>query len=75
MKMTRIFNPMVWRWEAQKQVKIVVNSDTATKTCKITIKGRDSDIGKVKREFDSFLSWLQDCAVIRNPNGGNLIYF
>jgi hypothetical protein len=75
MKMTRIFNPMVWRWEAQKQVKIVVNSDTATKKCKITIKGRDSDIEKVKSEFDSFLRWLQDCAVIRHPNGGNLIHF
>ncbi|CAF0898682.1 unnamed protein product [Adineta steineri] len=70
MKMTRIFKPMVWRWEAQKQVKITVNSDTATKTCRITIKGRDSDIKIVKEEFDSFFRWLQDCAVIRHPNAG-----
>ncbi|CAF4316330.1 unnamed protein product, partial [Adineta steineri] len=74
MKMTRIFKPMVWRWEAQKQVKITVNSDTATKTCRITIKGRDSDIKIVKEEFDSFFRWLQDCAVIRHPNAGKVIF-
>jgi hypothetical protein len=70
MKMTRIFNPMIWRWQTQKQVKITVNSDTATKTSKITVLGRNSDIKKVKEEFDSFLGWLQNCAVIRHTNGG-----
>jgi len=73
MKMTRIFNPLVWRWQTQKQVKITVNSDTATKTCKITVIGRNTDIKKVKEEFDSFLGWLQFCAVIRHPNGGKTI--
>ncbi|CAF3353058.1 unnamed protein product [Rotaria sp. Silwood1] len=70
MKMTQIFNPMIWRWEAQKQVKITVNSNTATKTCEITIRGRDSQVQQVRKEFDSFLSWLQECAVIRHPNAG-----
>ncbi len=51
-------------------MKIIVNSDTATKTCKITVHGRKSDIKKVVEEFDSFLGWLQHCAVIRHPNGG-----
>jgi hypothetical protein len=74
MKMTRIFNPLIWRWQSQKQVKITVNSDTATKKCKITVIGRDSDIKKVKEEFDSFLGWLQYCTVIRHPNGGKTIY-
>ncbi|CAF3525140.1 unnamed protein product [Rotaria socialis] len=70
MKMPQIFNPMIWRWEAEKQVKMSINSNTATKTCEITIKGRDSQIQKVKEEFDSFLNWLQDCAVFRHPNSG-----
>jgi hypothetical protein len=74
MKMTRIFNPLVWRWQSQKQVKITVNSDTAIKTCKITVIGRNSDINKVVEEFDSFLGWLQYCAVIRHPNGGKFIH-
>jgi hypothetical protein len=70
MKMTQIFNPLIWRWEAEKQVKITVNSNTATKTCEITIKGRDSEVRKAREEFDSFLTWLQNCAVIRHPNAG-----
>ncbi|CAF2546861.1 unnamed protein product [Rotaria sp. Silwood2] len=70
MKMTQIFNPMIWRWEAQKQVKITVNSNTATKSCEITVKGRDSQVQQVKQEFNSFLSWLQECAVVRHPNAG-----
>jgi hypothetical protein len=70
MKMTRIFNPMKWRWQAQKQVEITINSNTSTDTCEITVKGRDSEIRKVKQEFTSFIRWLQGCAVIRHPNAG-----
>ncbi|CAM4814188.1 unnamed protein product [Rotaria magnacalcarata] len=70
MKMPYIFNPMKWRWEAEKQVKITISSNTNTKTCDITVEGRDSDNQKVKQEFDSFLSWLRNCAVIRHPNAG-----
>ena len=70
MKMTRIFNPLVWRWQAQKQVEIAINNDTATKTCEVTVKGRDSDNRRVKKEFDAFIGWLQPCAVIRHPNDG-----
>ncbi|CAF4126080.1 unnamed protein product, partial [Rotaria sp. Silwood2] len=69
-KMTQIFNPMIRRWAAQKQVTITVNSNAATKTCDITVKGRDSEIRKVKEEFDSFLGWLKMCAVVRHPNSG-----
>ena len=70
MKMTRIFNPMIWRWKAEKQVEITVNGNTATQTCEITIKGRNSEVEKAKEEFDSFLDWLKTCAVIRHPNSG-----
>ncbi|CAF4933597.1 unnamed protein product, partial [Rotaria magnacalcarata] len=70
MKMPYIFNPMKWRWEAEKQVKITISSNTNRKTCDITVEGRDSDNQKVKQEFDSFLSWLRNCAVIRHPNAG-----
>ncbi|CAF4108149.1 unnamed protein product, partial [Rotaria sordida] len=70
MKMTRIFHPLIWRWKNQKQVEITVDSDTATKTCKITVNGIYSDIKKVKDEFNSFVGWLQNCAVIRHPNAG-----
>jgi HrpA-like RNA helicase len=73
MKMTRIFNPMKWRWNAQKQVEITINSNTATQTCEITVKGRDSDNKKVREEFASFIGWLRNCAVIRHPNAGKMI--
>ena len=69
-KMTYIFNPMKWRWEAQKQVKITVTDNPAKKTCDINVEGRDSENQNVKNEFDSFLSWLQKAAVIRHPNEG-----
>ncbi|CAF1264703.1 unnamed protein product [Rotaria sordida] len=69
-KMTQIFNPLIRRWAAEKQVTITVNNNAATKTCDITVKGRDSEIRKVKEEFDSFLGWLQTCAVVRHPNSG-----
>lgn len=73
LKMTHIFNPMKWRWQAQKQVEITVNSITAAGNCEITVKGRDSENRKVKKEFDSFAGWLQNCAVIRLPNEGKSI--
>ncbi|CAF0927319.1 unnamed protein product [Rotaria sordida] len=68
MKMTHIFNPMKWRWATERQVEITINSNTATKTCEIIVKGRDSDNKKVKKEFDVFIGWLRKCAVIRHPN-------
>jgi hypothetical protein len=74
MKMPHIFRPMIWRWEAQKQVKITVNSNTATKTCEIIIRGKYSQIQIAREEFDSFLSWLQNCAVIRHPNAGEIFF-
>jgi hypothetical protein len=70
MKMTYIFNPMKWRWAAQKQVDITIQANTV---CEITVKGRDTEVQNVKKEFDSFLYWLQNCAVIRHPNSGNYI--
>ena len=70
MKMPQIFNPMKWRWENQKQVAITVNCNTSTNTCEVTVNAKNSEYKKVKNEFDSFLSWLQNCAVIRHPNSG-----
>lgn len=75
MKMTRIFNPLIWRWKAQKQIEITINSNTATKTCEVNVKGRDSDNQQVKQEFVSFIGWLRYCAVIRHPNAGRRIFF
>ncbi|CAF4807942.1 unnamed protein product, partial [Rotaria magnacalcarata] len=69
-KMPYIFKPMQWRWENQKQVTITINCNSSTKTCDVTVKGRNSEYKNVKKEFDSFLKWLQDCAVIRHPNSG-----
>ncbi|CAF3609413.1 unnamed protein product [Rotaria socialis] len=70
MKMPYIFKPMQWRWENQKQVTITINCNSSTKTCDVTVKGRNLEYKNVKKEFDSFLKWLQDCAVIRHPNSG-----
>ena len=70
MKMTYIFKPMIWRWQTERQVKIEVNPDTANKTCQVSVRGRVSDFQDVKKEFDSFIRWLQNCAVIRHPNSG-----
>jgi hypothetical protein len=69
-KMPHIFNPMIWRWEAQHQVKITVNNTTIKDECEIIIEGRDSQNQLVQKEFQSFLGWLKDCAVIRHPNAG-----
>jgi hypothetical protein len=62
---------MKWRWEAQKQVKITVTDNLAKKTCDIIVEGKHSENQNVKKEFDSFLDWLQKVAVIRHPNAGN----
>jgi hypothetical protein len=72
-KMPQIFNPMIWRWEAQRQVKINVNNNTVQNECEITIEGRDSQNQLVQKEFQSFLEWLKRCAVIRHPNSGENI--
>ncbi|CAF4001664.1 unnamed protein product, partial [Adineta steineri] len=70
MKMPQIFHPMIWRWDNQKQVKIKINPSTSTNTCEVIVTARNSDYKCVRKEFDSFLSWLQSCAVIRQPNSG-----
>ncbi|UJR07046.1 hypothetical protein I4U23_011334 [Adineta vaga] len=69
-KMTRIFNPLIWRWKRQKQVDITINTISATETFEIIVQGRDSVNKQVKDEFQSFIGWLQYCAVICHPNSG-----
>ncbi|UJR34537.1 hypothetical protein I4U23_027314 [Adineta vaga] len=70
-KMIRIFNPLIWRWKAQKQVDITINTiTTTTKTLEIIVQGRDSVNQQLKDEFQSFIDWLQYCAVICYPNAG-----
>ena len=73
-KMPHIFNPMKWRWEAQHQVKITVNNSASKDESEIIIEGRDSQNQLVQKEFQSFLGWLKECAVIRHPNAGKNIY-
>jgi len=38
----------------------------------ITVRGRDSKNRLVLKEFQSALSWLQKCVVIRTPNSGKI---
>ncbi|CAF2158143.1 unnamed protein product [Rotaria magnacalcarata] len=71
-KMPYIFNPMKWRWEARKQVKITINANSTKKTCEITLEGRDSENRNCHDEFQSFMSWLKHTAVIRLPHSGVL---
>lgn len=71
MKMLHIFNPMKWRWENQEQVKINLQQDSKAQLA-ITVRGRDSKNRLVLKEFQSALSWLQKCVVIRTPNSGKI---
>ncbi|CAF1563548.1 unnamed protein product [Adineta ricciae] len=68
--MTWIFRPMIWRWEAQRQVKIHVAKSFLKDESEVTITGRDSQNQLIYNEFQSFLGWLKVCAVIRHPNAG-----
>ncbi|CAF4616534.1 unnamed protein product [Rotaria sp. Silwood1] len=54
-----IFLPMVWRWKAEKQVKIRFLQ--TKKEGEIVIKARDEDYEKVRKELDSFVGWLRPC--------------
>jgi len=69
-KISRIFNPLIWRRKAQNQAEVTVNMNTATKSCEITVEARDSVYKEILEEFKSFISWLQYCAVISHPNAG-----
>ncbi|CAF0873800.1 unnamed protein product [Adineta ricciae] len=71
-KIIYIFQPIQWRWEAEKQMKITVDNNPAAKTCDITVEGRLSEQENVKKEFDRFGDWLKRCVVIRHPNSGVL---
>ena len=74
MKMTKIFNPMKWRWENQEQVQINVEQNP-TGQMEITVKGRNSKNQLVQQEFQVAFNWLKDCVVIRTPNSGKLCCF
>ncbi len=69
-KMVYIFQPMRWRWEAEKQMKITVDNNPAGKTCVVKVEGRLSEQANVKKEFDRFVRWLKLSVVIRHPNSG-----
>jgi hypothetical protein len=71
LKMTRIFNPMKWRWENQEQVKITIEQ-SPTAELEITVRGRNSKNRLVQQEFLTLFNWLQICLVIRTPNSGRL---
>jgi hypothetical protein len=71
-KMVYIFQPMRWRWEAEKQMKITVDNNPAGKTCVVKIEGRLSEQANAKKEFDRFVRWLRLSVVIRHPNSGKI---
>ncbi|CAF0966160.1 unnamed protein product [Didymodactylos carnosus] len=65
---TDLFGPLRWRWEAQHQVKIRTKNNHTNGTVDITVEGLDSQNQLVHKEFQSFLKWLRNCVVIRNPD-------
>ncbi|CAF4416376.1 unnamed protein product, partial [Rotaria sp. Silwood2] len=67
-KMTKIFNPMIWRWKNEGQVKVTITTGVGAATCDVNIEGRDSQYHSVKNEIESFKNWLKDSAVIRHPD-------
>ena len=71
-QMTRIFNPMKWRWEREEQVQITFN--TENEQLEVQCRGRDAQINGVYNEFQSFLTWLKYCTTIRNPESGELFF-
>ncbi|CAF1115266.1 unnamed protein product, partial [Adineta ricciae] len=62
-----VFNPMKWRWKAENQVKVIFR-DT-DEHGEIIIKARDKDYEKVRKEFDSFVQWLEPCIALHLDNG------
>lgn len=71
-KMDYIFQPMRWRWETEKQMKITIDNNPAGKTCVVKVEGRLSEQENVKKEFDRFVRWLKRSVVIRHPNSGKI---
>ena len=71
-KMVYIFQPMRWRWETEKQMKITIDNNPAGKTCVVKVEGRLSEQENVKKEFDRFVRWLKRSVVIRHPNSGKI---
>ncbi|CAF1054960.1 unnamed protein product [Didymodactylos carnosus] len=78
-KLSHIFNPMIWRWEIQEQVKISVEFKKLKKqqspqslenVCEVTVQGRVSQNQRVRSEFKVFFGWLKTCSVMRHPNSG-----
>ncbi|CAF4343023.1 unnamed protein product [Rotaria sp. Silwood2] len=57
-----IFLPMVWRWKAEKQVKIIFLQ--TKKEGEIVIKAREEDYKNVQKELDSFVGWLRSCKAL-----------
>ena len=49
-KMIYIFQPMRWRWELEKQMKITVDNNPVGKTCVIKVEGRLSQQENVKKD-------------------------
>ena len=71
-KMVYIFQPMQWRWKAEKQMVITIVTVPARKTCEVKVEGRLSEQTNVKNEFEQFERWLKRCVVIRHPNSGKV---
>lgn len=76
-KLLHIFNPMIWRWEFREQVHVSVDfikdersPQILENVCKVTVEGRMAQIEGVKREFESFFTWMKTCSVMRHPNSG-----
>jgi hypothetical protein len=66
-----LFGPLRWRWEAEQQVKIRTKMNGKQGIIDVTVEGLDSQNQAVRGEFDSFSSWLRNCAVVRDPHSGN----
>jgi HrpA-like RNA helicase len=62
-----IFNPLKWRWKAEKQVKIIFRK--VGNGCEVIVEARDEDFKSVRKELDSFIGWLKDCVALHLHSG------
>ena len=62
-----IFNPLKWRWKAEKQVKVTFRK--VGDECEVIVEARDKEFKSVRKELDSFIGWLKSCVVLHLHSG------
>ncbi|CAF3996940.1 unnamed protein product [Rotaria sordida] len=62
-----IFHPMIWRWNAEKQV--IITFRKVGNGCEVIIEAREQEFTSVRKELDCFIGWLKDCVVLHLYSG------